>query len=778
MTGVFDPMGTSPPSPRSDMRCELPVVSCAGTETELTALEVGGNRIVNSIFEGRISFETARPDSGSDPATRDAFTVQKYVEKRWYNPSAVKSFFALSRNSWSNHGGVAQVELRACSSDTVPKMRGPHAAAAAAAGGGLSSSSHHKPRRQHHNAEDSDDRPVGGHGDDTNLGYGHTGAGRNYERAMSGVSTASGTSQRRKLARRSSMPSSFGTMEEDDSHSKGFAAGGGVPLPPPASRTSVGRSPVMVMKKPSSFSATKASNSSHVTGSRNKPRSAAALADDRKDDQDDKIDDGFGIAIKASTASGGRTAGRGFSFDDSFASFGCDSEEKEAWWESNNFFPSAKSMSDDGFFDGFSEPIKSPEGRVGKPRAFRLPSNASLDQTINDTTIANLSTQMPIRTKSLEGAMSRRSRRFIGDALSTSMHGNAPWNDPPPAPLRRQGDPLRTAISKSPIRERDIHSVNPGSGNSRRRMINRQALTPPVGRRSSNRSLMNDDDGETVVTQGTTRTSALSRRPARTDAVKAQSSHSGGPDDVMVEGTYEEHPTKDCEVCEKSTAGTGRRSCSSNSGRSLVTSRADARGTRKNSAVEGSDPANCMRRSRRRETMLRNSSHHSQSSSSLPTDSSHSFAPSDHNEGQEVTAAEFVPSYHDSTNPANLRSRRDDLGSNSSHERRRRRTANVAISPKRVSSRDKLRTLSPKRHSSHDAVKVSASHHRHRSRSSTGSTRNNLLPNSLRNLPSSSRHGSEKDTSDGTATTCSSLTSQDPEEFSKKLAVASLYANN
>lgn len=819
---------------------------------------MGGNKIVNSIFEGRISFDTARPNSNSDSATREAFVVQKYVEKKWYNPTAVKMFV----------GGVPQVELRASTSDTLPKSRSQHGPG----GGELSSSSHHKPRRHRSLAADA-------HGTDDRYG-GQTLAGKINERTKSGVSTTSGTSQRRMISRRPSMAST-GTTDDDEIHAvdvsssvgkqtrgelsssshhkprrqrslavhahgtddtgtgyggqtgagrtkSGLSTSSGMSQrrmisrrysmtssgiiddheinvmdgassvfkqpPPMASSRSGSRSPMMlVTKKPSSFSGsskTSSGRSHSPTASRRKPKSDTRLCsnDDYGDDNVHFDDDGFGMVSKATstTGNGNQGSGQGFSFDDSFASFGCESDDDLAWWDSNNFFQPAKDESGGIFTEGFSEPMNCSDSSLGgKPSDARPTSSASLHSNGN-TTNANLlsSSKMPVRTRSQEAAMNRRSRRFIGDSLSVSTHRNATWNDPPPAPLRRQGESLRCTSSHNgkTLQSHSTDFIDPGS--SRRAIASRQAVTTDMlSSHFSARNLMPEDDGETVITKGTTRSSSMSRRPTRTD-----SDSSRPQDDVLAD--YADHPTigddrAPSRTRRRSLSGSRTRSRSRTSGRSLVTSRASEARLHRSNSGGGSDLANSMRRSGRREMILGSSSHHSAchlSASSLRTDSLHSLGPSDdHTEEHEMTSREIVPIRQLDTalNQTTRSSRRDDLRSTSSHDRRRRRTANVAVSTKRTSSREnKVRALSPKRHLSSDPtskVSSTSNHHPDRSRSSTATTSTGKArPSSLRNLPSKS----DKDRSDGTLATCSSHStlSQDPAGFAKKLTVASLYS--
>jgi hypothetical protein len=746
---------------------------------------VGGNRIVNSIFEGRIAFDTSRPNSDSDSSTRYEFILQKYVEKRWYNPAAIRTLVTLNggmnKKRTSQHGpeeAVPQVALiRACSSDTLPKSRSRHGPGGA--GGELSSSSHHKPRRHRSLAVD-----VQG-ADDTCFRYGEeTRAGKSLDRTSSVVSTSSaGTSQRRMMSRRSSMPSAANTMDDEQICTvSGGSSGGNQPPPPIApSRPRIGRSSpkIQITKKPSSFvgsSKTSSVNSRSPTASRKKPKSTTGIYNNDECDDDDadvdgnQDDSGCGKVFKAVSSTdenGNRGSEDRFSFEDSFASFGCDADDKAAWWESNTFFPSPEDDSDGSFIDGFSKPVKCSDDGLSKTLEFRPTNNNG------DANVQALS-KMPVRTKSLEGALNRRSRRLNGDSLNASLHRNATWHDPKPAPLRRQGESLGcTSGQNSPLRQREsTHSTNVVSSSSNRRMTtSRPAVTTSnaLGRRSGTRSMI-PDDSEVGTNQGSTRISGPSGRPTRND-----------PDDDEAD-IDNDHPGGDNGTTRRtrSRSTTCTRSRSRNSSRSLVARRvaADTKAHRNNIGGEGSDHANCMRRSRRRETTT---TPRPSSSLSLPVSftCSSSCPFDDPTEGQESRPGDSGST----ANSARRLSSKNELGSTSSHERRRRRTAHAAVSPKRTSSREnKIRANSPKRQLSYDPSSskdgASAINSRpHRSRSSTvTAVTTQPLPSSLRTLPTSK--STREDRSDRTVTTtCSSFSilSQDPPEFAKKITVGSLY---
>jgi hypothetical protein len=69
-------------------------------------MEQGGKKKVNSIFEGKISFDTPRPKITSDLTLRETFVHQKYKDLLFFNPAALKAKKPIS------------LTLKASSSDT------------------------------------------------------------------------------------------------------------------------------------------------------------------------------------------------------------------------------------------------------------------------------------------------------------------------------------------------------------------------------------------------------------------------------------------------------------------------------------------------------------------------------------------------------------------------------------------------------------------------------------------------------------------------------------
>ncbi|KAL3928857.1 MAG: hypothetical protein SGBAC_012464 [Bacillariaceae sp.] len=58
-----------------------------GSEEEVQALERGGNKIVNAIFESKIAYDHPRPDVNSPPDVRQRFSADKYIERLFFSES-------------------------------------------------------------------------------------------------------------------------------------------------------------------------------------------------------------------------------------------------------------------------------------------------------------------------------------------------------------------------------------------------------------------------------------------------------------------------------------------------------------------------------------------------------------------------------------------------------------------------------------------------------------------------------------------------------------------
>lgn len=51
----------------------------------------GGNALVNSLFEAKLSDDTIKPNKHSELNERSNFIYEKYQHRKWYDPSSYKS---------------------------------------------------------------------------------------------------------------------------------------------------------------------------------------------------------------------------------------------------------------------------------------------------------------------------------------------------------------------------------------------------------------------------------------------------------------------------------------------------------------------------------------------------------------------------------------------------------------------------------------------------------------------------------------------------------------
>eukprot|EP00957_Ditylum_brightwellii_P008880 672855-Ditylum_brightwellii.AAC.1 len=61
-----------------------------GKEREVLAMENGGNKTVNMIFEARLN--TQKPSAGASGQTRERFIRDKYERRKFFDPDALRQF--------------------------------------------------------------------------------------------------------------------------------------------------------------------------------------------------------------------------------------------------------------------------------------------------------------------------------------------------------------------------------------------------------------------------------------------------------------------------------------------------------------------------------------------------------------------------------------------------------------------------------------------------------------------------------------------------------------
>ena len=83
-----------------------------GKEKDIAALENGGNKKVVAIFEGKINFDTPKPDGFSDSKTREMFIRAKYEQRLYYNENSM----AKEDSKTKSGGGLT---LKAPKADTA-----------------------------------------------------------------------------------------------------------------------------------------------------------------------------------------------------------------------------------------------------------------------------------------------------------------------------------------------------------------------------------------------------------------------------------------------------------------------------------------------------------------------------------------------------------------------------------------------------------------------------------------------------------------------------------
>jgi hypothetical protein len=62
----------------------------SGNEDEVEALERGGNKIVNAVFESNLAWDYPRPKPSSGVSSRKSFSQKKYVERKFFSHTVAK----------------------------------------------------------------------------------------------------------------------------------------------------------------------------------------------------------------------------------------------------------------------------------------------------------------------------------------------------------------------------------------------------------------------------------------------------------------------------------------------------------------------------------------------------------------------------------------------------------------------------------------------------------------------------------------------------------------
>eukprot|EP00980_Cylindrotheca_fusiformis_P027915 scaffold22568_cov125-Cylindrotheca_fusiformis.AAC.12 len=65
-------------------------------EKELRAMRIGGNKLVNAIFEANLNDRSVKPDKHTELEERSEFIYKKYQHREWYDPAAGFSSVGLN----------------------------------------------------------------------------------------------------------------------------------------------------------------------------------------------------------------------------------------------------------------------------------------------------------------------------------------------------------------------------------------------------------------------------------------------------------------------------------------------------------------------------------------------------------------------------------------------------------------------------------------------------------------------------------------------------------
>lgn len=634
-----------------------------GNDEQVCALELGGNKVFKTLFEGKLTFDTPRPNSESNAEMREIFVRSKYVDHMWINPAAAKTILAGRFHSKSQT--TKRIALRASVTDSLSRSN--HGTAPSRSNSktrlsvnnsnhGLSSSSHHgsMSRRSRNNSSH------------TLPNYGNTADGEvtfalSDRSAVTQGASKSGASLRR-LARRASLTNIYdvekdhtnneadniGTVDNESERDLREAAAR-ISFP---TNSSHDKSPKSI-RSVHSMEVKKARNNDvpgldratyHVPSKANQNFDLMCSDDGFFPDCLGFDDDGFGDDDV---------------FGDSFAdggSFSCDSDDVDgSWWASSNFAGRSTKETDGGqnepLFDGFS-PVTSPNGKQKEVTEERNKSERSLPDL-----------------KTSRGRPGRSKSRVEDVNIL-------------PAPQRRQGESLVSSLH-----------VVAGSADNGRDVGRRSGRSGDINVRSSHDKRNSRRDISTTTQRR--RSVSASRRKASSGRL----SRSGG--------SHKEKSLVGDDVGPKRANSSSRhRKNSTGSTRSVppLSDNTSDHSTEVGGAIDTGDvsgPNQSRRRGRRRHPLeatsnhskasLKASTHSAASSGDFSLTSSHrSFGADDDDDiddDEEAIQIHLQSLETPSSGPSSRsRIRRDENSISSSH--RRRRTA-TALPPKRNSNHER-----------------------------------------------------------------------------------------
>jgi len=76
----------------TDVALTLDIFTFTGKESEVQAMENGGNVLVNAVYEGRLPRNNEKPTYQTNGVARERFVRDKYERRKFYEGSAFATF--------------------------------------------------------------------------------------------------------------------------------------------------------------------------------------------------------------------------------------------------------------------------------------------------------------------------------------------------------------------------------------------------------------------------------------------------------------------------------------------------------------------------------------------------------------------------------------------------------------------------------------------------------------------------------------------------------------
>ena len=721
------------------------------------ALENGGNKVINTIFEGNLTVDVERPVPESNSDARQTYIKAKYIDKKWFNISAAKSVLVATGITNKSSLSTKNISLRGSKNDS------------------LSRSAHGS--RPSRNSNKNNALSLSLHGTRGGGGGGGSVAGSAASISSKRLAVSPKKLQRRRMLRQNSNHSISGrSSSRHQKHRQKHPDGGGEHGDPGESfdidfddSSSSGDDDD---NDSASFGGDESdydddlardlkelSRSSHDARGeqQQEPRSSQKSLRSPKRDTNRKSSARTprhdGTVVSSSTTDEKKMAN---SFDK--LCFGTASDD-------DGFFPADNSgfgddvggfdINDDPFGDSFGgESFGGDDGDddwwgggSGSGTLSKAPTNATngddeqngtqpasgvTHQALNDTPASEVKRREP-RSKSIGRSTNRRSKSITG---STDM----------PVPQRRQGDLLGSSrhgssndldISRSSRRSMHGSPRSPRRGFSELDVSrSRRKGNEPPRRTTSSRSLHKLEGDSSPRSPRRTKSSissvggvsstsprrASSSRSSRQTSMSTSMTRSSSKSRALSEQLSRDSECLDDHIEDDNKSAGGRQQSSGRSRRRMGSSSSIRSAPMLQNEPEHENGPDDRRRRRRKEGLNR-SSHHS-SGTSLKATSAHSTSISSHDSSVSISisddsiAEEFEASQiiqvrredegeeQPKSTSARRRMRRDELASSSGHQGERSRRSTTS-------------SLSMSRHSSHKTSKISSRSGHRTSRSSS-----------------------------------------------------------